>query len=545
VRETSRLLSLRLLHEVPAVLERYQETWKFLNIDEYQDTNHAQYLLVNLLAKKYENLCAIGDPDQSIYAFRGADIRNILEFKRDYPKATTISLEQNYRSTQPILSAANNVIAVNPNRPEKNMWSEKKEGPKITLEEVGDEKMEAEHAIKHVLTMQKKGTSLNNQVILYRTNAQSRQFEEACLRNAVPYRIVGGLKFYMRREVKDVLAYLYTILNPQDTISLLRIINVPSRKIGQTTLLKLKSHCQDRGLNLWQGLLHIEMVEGLPEATKQKLSQFTQLILDLQLRAKEVPVSQLMQEVLDRIGMEKWVRDETEEGEERWQNIEELVSVARKYESLEPWTSLTSFLEEVALVSEVDKLDQVRDDALTLMTVHLCKGLEFESVMIAGAEEGIFPVSGSLFDREQLEEERRLMYVAMTRAKKHLRIMHARSRILWGNTQSNARSRFLDDIPSELVENVSDNILSRFSWGSSSKKKSAIEPFRQTFDQSPWGDDMNQDHETDLEPGTRINHPTFGTGTIKSVRGDILEVEFESGKTKHLASNIAPISLAP
>lgn len=540
------LETVRLLKEVPIVLHRYQETWKFLNIDEYQDTNHAQYLLVSLLANKYKNLCAIGDPDQSIYAFRGADIRNILEFKKEYPQAISIALEQNYRSTQPILSAANAVIAVNPNRPEKNMWSEKKEGPKIVLEEVNDERIEAEHAIRHVLDAQKNGIPLNDQVILYRTNAQSRQFEEACLRSAVPYRILGGLKFYMRREVKDVLAYLYTILNPQDTISLLRIINIPSRKIGQTTLLKLKSHCADRGLTLWQGLLHIEMVEGLPDATKQKLSQFSELILDLQKRAKEIPVSDVMHEVLQRTGMEKWVRDETEEGEERWQNIEELLSVAKKYDSLEPWTSLTSFLEEVALVSEVDKLDQVRDDALTLMTVHLCKGLEFESVTIAGAEEGIFPVSAALFDREQLEEERRLMYVAMTRAKTHLRIFHARSRILWGNTQSNARSRFLDDLPPELTDAISDDLLSRFAWGTgNTKKRSSIEPYRQDADVSPWADDMNQDHETNLEPGTRIAHPTFGPGIIKSVRGDILEVEFESGKTKHLAANIAPITLAP
>ncbi len=548
--------TLRMLQECPAVLERYQSQWQYLHVDEYQDTNHVQYLLVNLLAGKNRNLCVIGDPDQSIYAFRGADIRNILEFKNDYKDAVTIKLEQNYRSTQLILDAADGVIAANPDRPPKKMWTERKTGPKVALEEVSDERMEAERAIRTVQARLKDGIPLSEQVILYRTNAQSRLFEEACLRLGVQYRIVGGVKFYARREVKDVLGYLFTILNPSDTISLLRVINVPARKIGNTTLGRLQQYCNERSLSLWQAIKHIEMVDGLNEPTKRRLGEFGNIITRLQARATQIPVSQLTQELLKDVGMEKWVRDGTDEGETRWQNVLELQSVMHKYDNLEPGVSLTSFLEEAALISEVDKLDNQTGDALTLMTLHLCKGLEFRSVIIGGCEEGVFPHSMSHMDKAQLEEERRLMYVGMTRSKEHLLLMHARSRMLWGDMQSNARSRFLDDIPNTVLEVKSDALDSKFGWLSSARSSySNIK----TSHRKPAGDDFNQDvsdifendsqdsqdvHAVDsIGEGTRVLHKVFGLGTVRRRAGDIVEIAFDSGNTKKLALSIAPLTV--
>lgn len=547
------LEAVRLFVEVPEVLDRYQETWRYLHVDEYQDTNHAQYLFITLLAKKYRNLCVIGDPDQSIYSFRGADIRNILEFERDYKDASHIKLEQNYRSTQPILTASDKVISFNPNRPKKTMWTEKKEGEKIIVQEVRDEKLEAEEAIKSILEKQKQGVPLNEQVILYRTNAQSRLFEEACLRAALPYRIIGGVKFYARREVKDVLAYLHVIVNPFDTLSLLRILNVPGRKIGQTTIEKMQAYASVNSLTLWETLQNVANIPDLMESVRGRITDFAQMLEDFHARKHSLVVADLTKELLSKIDMEGWLKDDTEEGEIRWENVLELLSVMNKYSALDPETSLLSFLEEVALVSEVDKLTDVQDDAVTLMTLHLCKGLEFEHVIVAGCEEGIFPHSNSMFDKEQLEEERRIMYVGMTRAKRHLRLMFAQSRQLYGETKSNAPSRFLDDLPDEVTERRSDDILSAFAWAAGEGKEAVfknvvhkkLEPFRQDS-QDEFDVEFNQDisfdeSEDKFTEGSRIEHPSFGQGTIISRRGDIAEVQFDSGGKKSFALSIAPL----
>ena len=548
------LETVRLFHECPDVLERYQETWRYLHVDEYQDTNHAQYLFISLLAKKYRNLYVIGDPDQSIYSFRGADIRNILEFEKEYPDAVRIKLEQNYRSTQPILTAADAVIAANPNRPEKQMWTKRTEGPQIVLNEVENERKEAEETVKAAEQLRTKGTALNDQVVLYRTNAQSRLFEEACMRSSIPYRIVGGVKFYARREVKDVLAYLYVILNPSDTLSLLRIINVPSRKIGQTTVGYLQSYASGNNLTLWETLQDSENIDAVNAPTKERIAQFVQKIRHHREESHEEVVSNLTQHLLASVGMEKWLRDDTEEGETRWQNVQELITVMHKYDQLDPQLSLTSFLEEVALVSEVDSLHEATDDALTLMTLHLCKGLEFDAVYIAGCEEGIFPHSNSMFDREQLEEERRLMYVGMTRAQTNLQILCARSRMLWGQSQSNAPSRFLDDLPDEVLERRSDDVLSAFAWASKSghaQVTKGVEPFRQKkgddidieFNQDIDFEEESTSQDSDINEGARVMHPVFGQGTVVTLRGDIAEVEFDSGQKKNFALSIAPLKL--
>ena len=545
------LETVKLFHECPDVLERYQETWQFLNVDEYQDTNHVQYLFITLLAKKYRNLCVIGDPDQSIYAFRGADIRNILEFQKEYKDAKEIKLEQNYRSTQIILDAADSVIALNPKRPEKKMWTERKEGTKILLHEVANERKEAEEAVKEVEEKRIEGVSYNDQAVLYRTNAQSRLFEEACMKAGIPYRIVGGIKFYARREIKDILAYLHILLNPNDTVSMLRIINVPSRKIGLTTIGKIQSYASDNSLTLWDSMKQIDAIETLNKPTKDRISHFVDLIDKYQTKAKEEIVSHLALDLINSLGLEKWLRDDTEEGETRWENVQELITVMHKYDALEPEMSLTSFLEEVALISEVDKLTNATDDALTLMTLHLCKGLEFENIIIVGCEEGIFPHSNCLFDKEQLEEECRLMYVGMTRAKSHLSLMHARDRMLWGSTQSNAPSRFLDELPDNLLERRSDNVLSAFAWASKAgqqKAYSGIEPYKQGAE-SDIDADFNQDIEFDdssqenVEEGARVQHPIFGNGTVLAVRGDIIEIQFDSGEKKTFAMSIAPLTV--
>ena len=544
------LETVRLFRECPLVLDRYQETWRYLHVDEYQDTNHGQYLLISLLAQKYRNLCVIGDPDQSIYGFRGADIRNILHFREEYPEAVHVALEQNYRSVQPVLTAADAVIAVNPHRPPKKMWTARQGGDPVQAIEVEDERAEAQEAVRAVQRLHAQGLQLRDQVVLYRTHAQSRVIEEACMRAGLPYRILGGIKFYGRREVKDVLAYLHVLLNPYDTLSLLRIINVPSRKIGDTTLGRLQEFGSQRSMPLWDVLRNADEVTALEEPVRNRIRTFVEMIDRNKERITRIPVSQVTQNILHDTDLERWLRDGTEEGEERWQNVLELLSVMQKYDTLDPLLGLTSFLEEVALVSEVDKLKE-ESDSLTLMTLHLCKGLEFEHVMIAGCEEGIFPHSSSLFDKEQLEEERRLMYVGMTRAKTHLKLLFARSRLLWGQQRANAPSRFLDDLPDAVTERRSDSILSAFGWAQ--KSKSSGKPLkggqRVMRDGVDVNIEFNQDFEQEnvsqvqMEPGARVAHPSFGSGTIVGRRGDVVDVRFDSGTKKTFALSIAPLRM--
>ncbi len=544
------LETVRLFHECPDVLDRYQETWRYLHVDEYQDTNHGQYLLITLLAQKYRNICVIGDPDQSIYGFRGADIRNILEFEKDYKDAVRIKLEQNYRSTQPILTAADKVISANPNRPDKKMWTERKEGAHVIVHEVSDERREAEEVMKAVRQMQADGVPLREQVILYRTHAQSRLFEEACMRNGIPYRILGGVKFYARKEVKDVLAYLYAILNPYDTVSMLRIINVPSRKIGDTTLQKIQAFASENHLSLWDSLQYVPQIDTLDGGVKERIKNFVAILQLYKNMSQTVVVSALAEQLLVDIKMEDFLKQE-EDGEDRWHNVQELITVMHKYDGLNAETSLMSFLEEVALVSEVDKLSESRTDALTLMTLHLCKGLEFEHVMIVGCEEGLFPHSNSMFDKEQLEEERRIMYVGMTRAKTQLRLFFAKSRYMWGEGKSNPPSRFLDDLPDEVIERRSDDLLSAFSWASGNMERrmrgGKLEPFRQHSDNQDVEIEFNQDVDfgdgSEPDVGSRVEHPVFGKGTIQSKRGDVVEIVFDGGPKKTFALSIAPIKI--
>lgn len=457
--------TVELFQQHPDVLAEYQERFKYVSVDEYQDTNQAQYIFIKMLADKYRNLCVIGDSDQSIYSWRGANMQNILDFEKDYPDAKVIKLERNYRSTQLILDAAHQIIIKNKKRKDKNLWTDRKEGPRIRLWTSKDEREEAEFVAEEITqkVRQHEKPAYTDFVVLYRTNAQSRVIEEVFLRYGLPYKIVGGVKFYERKEIKDLLAYLRVIQNPNDTVSLLRMINTPPRNIGLKTLEVLQNFALTHNLTLFDAVKNVDKIAELNEGKKEVLQKFYKLWKKLIEANQQFPASGVIKSVIHLSGYKEFIlEDGSPEGETRYENIRELVSVANKYDQLEPGMSLLTFLEEVALISDLDRVDNderskgERDNAITLMTLHQAKGLEFPAVFIAGLEEGIFPHSRSLFEPEQLEEERRLMYVGITRAEVDLYLLHARQRLLYGEYLTNVPSQFLEDIPEELVEHNDD-----------------------------------------------------------------------------------------
>ncbi len=421
--------TVQLFQEFPEVLQRWQVLFKYILVDEYQDTNHAQYILINLLVKKHPqhaNLFVIGDDYQAIYGFRGANFRNILDFEKDYPKAKVIKMEQNYRSTKNIITAAQNVIEKNILRSEKGLWTENEEGLPATIFEAQNEIEEAEFIIDEINALRHIGR-YNDFVILYRTNAQSRIFEEVLMQNNLPYRLVGALRFYERKEIKDILAYLKLIANPADKVSLRRIINVPPRGIGKMTNYELRS---------------------------PKTEKFYQMLEDLRISARRLKLPELIDLVAEKSSYRDWVLDGTEEGEMRYENISELKSVASRADNPPAGEAgLETFLENVTLVSDIDNYDRAAD-AVTLMTLHNAKGLEFPIVFMVGMEEGLFPHARSMFEPSELEEERRLCYVGMTRAQKRLYLTYAAARMIYGTTSANQPSRFISDIPNELTERI-------------------------------------------------------------------------------------------
>ncbi|MBD3270280.1 AAA family ATPase [Candidatus Peregrinibacteria bacterium] len=521
------------------ILDKYQEQFKFISVDEYQDTNHAQYVLTNLLAEKYRNLCVIGDSDQSIYSFRGANIQNILDFEKDYPDAKVILLEQNYRSTQLILDAAHAIIEKNTRRKEKKLWTEQAHGSKIIVKELYNERQEGEYIAEEIIQSLKNNISenYNDFVVLYRTNAQSRVIEEAMLRFSIPYKIIGGIKFYERKEIKDIISYLRAIQNPNDSISLLRIINTPARKIGKKTVDTIQNYAIRNSTTFWQALEQIDQIEAIRGAKNKALEDFKALISELQVKNRENAVGPLIKHVLELTGYKKFVDDGSVEGESRMQNIHELISVASKYNKLDPGESLSIFLEEISLITDLDNLDQ-SDNAVTLMTIHSAKGLEFKNVFIAGLEDGIFPHSRSLLEREELEEERRLMYVAVTRAMEKLYLLHAANRMLYGESQANPPSQFIIDIPEELIERYSPRMHQQISETKLIPDESPHLENSDGFYEEPV---YNPDQE--LKEGDRVHHTSFGEGTIISIRGGVATICFKSKKhgIKKLALSIAPL----
>ncbi|MBE0479688.1 MAG: UvrD-helicase domain-containing protein [Dehalococcoidia bacterium] len=491
----------------PDILARYQSRYVHVMIDEFQDTNFAQYTLSRQLGGKYRNICVVGDPDQSIYSWRHADLRHILDFEKDFPDARVLYLEQNYRSTGVILKAADHVISVNQERKPKGLWTENKAGEALVVAEAYNEQDEAYFVVNEVEKLVRSGKwRAGDCAVMYRTNAQSRAIEEAFIRYGFPYRLVGATRFYERREVKDVLAYLRLIHNPHDGVSLSRIINVPVRGIGQRTFAEVVKYAGEKGLSLYPALKRIAAEGGadipLGTRSKQALADFVSMVEEFASLNREADLVVLFDAILEKTGYKRFTL-ESVDGEERWENILELRNVADGYRDLEPGESLARFLEEVALVSDVDNLEE-KADAVTLITLHQAKGLEFPVVFMVGVEEGILPHSKSITDPAQLEEERRLCYVGITRAKEKVYLVHAFRRSLMGSSALNPASRFLADIPPELIKSPS-----RTPAASESPVATRIpaghEPVKEPAAAAP---------SLSLKAGDHVSHARFGEGVV-------------------------------
>lgn len=519
--------TVRLLEENPKILQKYQERFRHILIDEYQDTNHAQYTLVNLLARRYRNLCVVGDDDQSIYSFRSADIRNILEFEEDYPEVKTVRLEQNYRSTKKILQAANELIANNHYRKSKALWTENAEGSPVTLFQAADEREEAWWVVAEIEALvAKEGRSLSDFALLYRINAQSRSFEDLLIAKGIPYKVVGGTRFYDRREIRDILAYLRLVYNPKDRVSLRRVINSPKRGIGAVTQEKVISFLDASGLTLMEGLSRIDEAPGLSGRALKAVAEFYDLLC-LAMELKEVEsVSRLTKTILEKSGYLHELRaEETVEAKSRLENLDEFLAVTAEFEKESDDRSLGAFLETVALVAEVDDYQQDQQ-TVTLMTVHSAKGLEFPVVFLVGLEEGTFPHSRSLMEEAEIEEERRLCYVGMTRAQERLCLTHASMRTLYGGTKYCIPSRFISEIPPETL------------------LQSAKGPEKSST-QIRGGEEPKKTEMT-LTPGDRVSHGKWGVGTVVSIKGAGEEAEatvaFPGLGIKKLLLALAPLT---
>ena len=438
----------------PPVLEAYQRKFRYIHVDEYQDTNYAQYMLVRLLAQHSRNLCVVGDDDQSIYGWRGADIRNILDFEKDFPDATVIKLEQNYRSTANILDAANQVIARNEKRKDKALWTEQEPGEAIRLYRAGDEREEAAFICQQIRDLQRQGEDASRFAVLYRTNAQSRVIEEAFVQTGIKYRMYGGLRFYDRKEVKDILAYLRVMVNPADDVSLRRIINVPKRAIGDTTVTELARCAQEEGVPLLSVCMDIP--ESVGTRARKSVEKFSELMMSLTMMTESMKLTQLVQYVIDTTGLEsQYAKEDNDEARSRVENIREFIGAVQEYEEKADNPTLADYLENVALVSDLDEMSE-DGGAVTMMTLHSAKGLEFPNVFMVGMEENLFPSMRSRDDHDRMEEERRLCYVGITRARERLYLTHASRRMLYNQMQFNDRSRFIDDIPDRVLSDISE-----------------------------------------------------------------------------------------
>lgn len=434
------LLPIKLFKKYPEILEKYQDRFKYILVDEYQDTNEAQYILIKMLSKKYKNICVVGDLDQSIYGFRGANFRNILNFEKDYPDAKVIPLEENYRSTGNILNVANDIIKHNKQRKEKNLWTKNDSGPKIRYHRAYDEKDEANYVMEEIKKLIISGEEKSNIAVLYRTNAQSRNMEEALLRENIPYKVVGSFYFYNRKEIKDLISYLKLIYNSNDDVSLMRVINVPKRQIGPKTIENLATKSVDKGVSLYEAI------------DSGKELEFKKLIEKLKKESENISLTELVELILVESGMRRELEDsKTIDAEIRLENLEEFKSITKNFEENNGVISLEEFLLEISLVSDMEE-HKNNNDVVTLMTIHSAKGLEFDHVFIIGLEEGLFPHSNCLDSSDEIEEERRLCYVAVTRAKKTLTLVNARRRMLYGNTNSNPPSRFISEISDEYLD---------------------------------------------------------------------------------------------
>ena len=521
------MLSIKLLQENKEVREKYQDRFDYLLVDEYQDTNHAQYLLTKFLAAKHRNICVVGDADQSIYGWRGADIQNILDFEKDYPDAKVIKLEQNYRSTQIILDAANAVIENNTGRKPKNLWTENKSGADIIYFQAVDERDEARFVIEQLQNLQRtENKKLGDMAILYRTNTQSRIFEEMLIKSGISYNMVGGLKFYERKEIKDIIAYLRVIFNPADSLSLLRIINVPKRGIGDASLAKIQAYAAANNVSLFEAVSNAAAIDGLSSRFVSKLDDLAGIIFELMNLANEAPVEDLIDRVLRDTGyLEELENERTPQAQSRIDNLHELISVAQEFAASEEENNLENFLAHVALVSDIDDTE-LGEDAITLMTLHSSKGLEFPVVFLVGMEEGLFPHARTLMDETEIEEERRLCYVGITRAKEKLFLSSTKMRTIYGNTVTYPPSRFLQEIPARLVKTIKRQ--ERFSALENFKQVSEKYSARPQKPASTFNPHSFMPQKpaaaaggtagTRFNTGDRVSHSKWGEGMVVSVK---------------------------
>lgn len=524
--------AVRLFENYPKVLEYYQRRFKYILVDEYQDTSHAQYRLVNLLAQKHRNLCVVGDPDQSIYSWRGADITNILNFERDYPEAKVVILKENYRSTQKILDAANAVIANNRLRKEKELFAAKDKGHPLFFYPAIDEKDEAAFVALTIEDLVKSGEySFKDIVLLYRTHALSRNFEEAFLKRGIPYVIFGGNRFYDRKEIKDIIAYLRVIANPYDKVSLKRIINEPKRGIGEASFAKIEAYAERTGLPLGLLLTREEALALVSGKTRKALKEFGEMLLWFRELKDRVSVTQLTEEILKRSGyLPALEAEDTVEARNRIENLKEFLSVTQAFERESEDKSLEAFLGTIALLTDADS-QEGGDNRVRMMTLHAAKGLEFPVVFLVGLEEGLFPHSRAIFsiDPAELEEERRLCYVGITRAQNKLYLTRANRRMVYGRTDYNEPSRFLDEIPEALIVNLLED-------------KPRVAP------QQIIATNTGQGRPGTFFPGEKVNHKKFGLGTVLEVKpkdGDVvLKVRFADGQVKELLGSYAPLTKA-
>ncbi|MBP2628450.1 MAG: ATP-dependent helicase PcrA [Firmicutes bacterium] len=547
------MLSVRLLESNEEILQKYQNKFKYIMIDEYQDTNRAQYLLARMLADKHRNLCVVGDADQSIYGWRGADIRNILDFEKDYPETKIIKLEQNYRSTQVILDAANAVIENNSDRRPKELWTQNPQGELITHYLAHHERDEAQFVADTITKLNTVyRTPYGDIAVLYRTNTQSRVIEESFMKCGIPYVIVGGLKFYDRKEIKDILSYLRVIFNPSDSVSLMRIINVPRRGLGDATISRLTEFALENNMTLFDVVSNPDLVPGLTARAKRPLEFLAELIFNLMSEVQSLSVVDLVNKVMHDSGYVEELQNSTDpQDENRLDNLKEFLSVAKDFASGELEETLENFLGQVALVADIDNA-KMTESRVTLMTLHSAKGLEFPVVFMSGMEEGLFPHSRTLMNESEVEEERRICYVGITRARRKLYMTNARMRTIYGRTQMFPLSRFLDEIPSQMVEKYTGR-QNHFGFASNGSKASIVPPSSlSSVVQSPLRAPAPRRLEPKQQDGNawkvsdRAQHSKWGMGTIVEVRGNgnsqELKIAFPGQGIKVVVASMAPIT---
>ena len=548
--------TVELFKECPEILDFYRNKFRYIMVDEYQDTSKAQYELIKLLAKQHQNICVVGDDDQSIYGWRGADIRNILEFERDYDDVKIVKLEQNYRSTQVILDAANHVISNNTERKRKKLWSEKKEGQLIKIQ-LAENEMEEGDFISNTINFMKKyeDREYKDFAVLYRANAQARSVEDALNRAGIPYNIYGGIKFYERKEIKDIIAYLRVIQNPQDDISLKRIINVPRRGIGLRTIEKIEDRASLKEESIYSVLIDIEDNSDISRKARASISEFVDLMSTLRSFTDVYTVSQIIEKVLDVTGYkDELLKEKNNEGEDRIENLEELISVALEFESTSDDKSLEAFLTGVALNAEPSD-EEESEDRVSLMTIHSSKGLEFPVVFLAGMEERIFPIARAIQSMRDsdIEEERRLCYVGITRAKEELFLTLTKKRTLYGRTNTSVASRFIEELPNECIERLNKeqkelsfskanyNILDKYTQKykmNNMNKMQAAKKINATIKNT-----SNESNIDDLKLGAKVHHPKFGLGTVVALKGPDVTIAFDNQGIKTINKEYTTLDL--